>query len=1026
MQDFVRIGGEITSSPLNENFRRLLNAISIANTNLVFPEQNAVVDTIDEMKAIEDPDNAQTCYVVSSGELYRYTKKDNRWIKIADFGKTFRQGFLNSGAVVLEDYITLKEGSKTILNMPSMLVYFKNKPGDERYLKGMYLIEAKELDVADKVSGANSYSILVDYTGKYSLITGMPKTDDPNNVFIGTILVNKDNEIIPSFIYTLPDMAYTADRGQFLLTGGQAEGCNLVSADTDDNKVNRASGFYYDEGINFPIGPTDNFPIDTDNGSNFSLKAYTSQSPVEKLYYMIPSNPLNNDILVADGLINNKYWNGTSLIDVPQDYFTIQQHLVTPNGQNIIVYGTKIYNSITDAISNLNSINSLEINFPYIEATRIVIGNLEDEFKTNNSSMCQFFTLGRLAQVGTISPEFADNIFKIYSGNANDTTPASIRFNLDELEKEDFDNLYTLNILPYNTTDELFYNNKKYITDTEIELIQEERDRYRIIDEHSGYSLADDEDVKLLRKRISDLEKEIWNPYEDAKFRYEQSVRYRLFTAEKRLDDDDIKLDNHENRIVELENNKVKKETNINGYTLGDTDNKNEAKVINIKTGDIQEGTGKGPYINLWYTEDRVSANSNVANATSHINKISATDTATSHIKVNPHNTTTDDITILADTTKIFVTPEEERRIRADRLPENTIQALADLDEKNLDSLGIYYMNGSSEDPGEGPFHFGDIKKMRFFKDGINMSMDADGETLILECLGQIDDTKVMFKSRYATLEAEYPDSFGGYVDNAVNAEYAHNVHGIETATNNQYYGTNSTGEVGIYDLPSYVTTVNKDSFATVDQIAFVPVDGSVLESHLSAELADKINNNYHVVYNNGVLKSAEVNTFSFGDNLSVSINGNTATINASGSGSGSGVTNFTNLEDVNVQYTGNEGKTIVINENGTGLTVSSTPSLENYMLKAVYVDTKDVSKIKKAVKADKATLAETANNALKVNNKEVNNTSTTEGLWTASKIISNTTSQIRNEGVNTYDGTTVPSDTLGKNGDIYVLIEAE
>ena len=40
-----------------------------------------------------------------------------------------------------DDYITSKEGSKTILNMPSMLLYFKNKPGDERYLKGMYLIE---------------------------------------------------------------------------------------------------------------------------------------------------------------------------------------------------------------------------------------------------------------------------------------------------------------------------------------------------------------------------------------------------------------------------------------------------------------------------------------------------------------------------------------------------------------------------------------------------------------------------------------------------------------------------------------------------------------------------------------------------------------------------------------------------------------------------------------------------------------------------------------------------------------------
>ena len=38
---------------------------------------------------------------------------------------------------------------------------------------------------------------------------------------------------------------------------------------------------------------------------------------------------------------------------------------------------------------------------------------------------------------------------------------------------------------------------------------------------------------------------------------------------------------------------------------------------------------------------------------------------------------------ILGDTQKIFVTPEEERRIRADKLPDDTIQALAELDAKN-------------------------------------------------------------------------------------------------------------------------------------------------------------------------------------------------------------------------------------------------------------------------------------------------------------------------------------------------------
>ena len=221
MQDFVRIGGEIVSAPLNENFRRLINQISISNTNLIFPDQDAVVDTITDMQAIKEPLDAQSCYVISSGELYRYTKNGEKWVKIADFGQTFRQGFLNSGAVVLEDYIKLKDGTKTTLLMPSMLVYFKNKPGDERYLKGMYLIEAKELDISSMVNGANAYSIMVDHTGKYALVSGLPTTDDPNNVFIGTVLVDGNSQLMDDFIYTLPDIAYTADRGNFLMNGGQ-------------------------------------------------------------------------------------------------------------------------------------------------------------------------------------------------------------------------------------------------------------------------------------------------------------------------------------------------------------------------------------------------------------------------------------------------------------------------------------------------------------------------------------------------------------------------------------------------------------------------------------------------------------------------------------------------------------------------------------------------------------------------------------------------------------------------------------
>lgn len=1022
MRDFIRIGGPITSAPLNEDFRRLLNAISISNTNLVFPEENGVVDTITDMLAIENPDDAQACYVVSSGEFYRYSKKDNEWHKIMDIGQTFRQGFLNTGAVVLEDYMRLKDGSKTVLNMPRMLVYFKNQPGDDRYLKGMYLIENQEFDLKGKVSGANSYSILVNYKGEYSVITGMPQTDDPNYVFIGTVLVDGNNEIISHFVYTLPDIAYTADRGHFLLTGGEADGGNLITAGTGDNKVNRKSGFYYDEGINFPIGKTDDFPVDTDNGSNYNLKAYQSLTPVEALYYMTPTNALVNDIKVSDGLIYDKYWNGTSLVDVPEGYFTIQQHLITPNGQNIIIYGTQIYNSMTDAVSNLNSVYGLDVNFPHIETTRIVLGNI-DGFDAGANDMCQFFTLGRLSQVGTISPEFADNVFKIYSGNTNDITPASMRFSLDELEKEEYDSLYTLTPLASQTVRKAFYNDKKYITDIETQPVQKEYEGKRIYDGISGYLIADDEDINMAVSRIEKLEKEIWEGYNASKQRYEQSIRYRLFNAETRLDADDVVLEDHENRINTLEENRVKKETSINGYTLGDSDSKNEVKAVILQTGDIDEGKGKGSQTNLWYTEERVSANTDVAKASAHANVVSKDDNANSHTKVNPHKLSTDDINILADTTKIFVTPEEERRIRADRLPEDTIQALADLDAKNLDDIHITYQEGSSINPGINIVDVGDAKQIRFFEEGVNLSMDSDGETLIVECIGQVDEKTIMFKSKYASLEQEYPELYTGYVDNAVNAEYAYNVAGIEDADANQYYGTNADKKVGIYDLPTYVATADATAFTEIDSFTFEPIDGSVQEKHLDSRLADKINNNYHTIYNGGVLKSTSINSFDFGNNLVVNISGNKATINASG-GSGVEATTFATLSDVDVIYTGNEGKIIAINEDGTGLTTADIPSTKQYMLRSVYVDPTDLSKVKKAVQADNAALAETANNALKVNNKEVNNNSTTEGLWTASQIISNTSAQIKSEGVNTYSGTDVPADSLGKNGDIYVLIE--
>jgi hypothetical protein len=94
-------------------------------------------------------------------------------------------------------------------------------------------------------------------------------------------------------------------------------------------------------------------------------------------------------------------------------------------------------------------------------------------------------------------------------------------------------------------------------------------------------------------------------------------------------------------------------------------------------------------------------------------------------------------------------------------------------------------------------------------------------------------------------------------------------------------------------------------------------------------------------------------------------------------------------------------------------------------MLKAEYVSDTDALKIKKSEWADLADRANVATNADAVNDKIVNvNDNSAASLWTADKIISNTSSQIKNEGVNTYSGSTVPSDSLGKDGDLYILTE--
>ena len=1024
MLDFKRIGGEIVSSPLNENFRRMRNDISIANTNLFFPETNGVVDTISDMYGIQNPEDAQCCYVISSGELYRYSKHDDDWHKIADFGNTFRQGFLNSGAVVLEDYVRLKDNTTTTLLMPKMLVYFKNQPGDDRYLKGMYLIDAKELDISASLHGGNSYSIVLDTLGKYNVITGMPTVDDPNNIFIGTVLVNGDNEIIPSFVYTIPDMAYTADRGHFYLEGGQVEGLNLVGNDQHDATVNRKAGLYYDEGVNFVIGTTDNYPIDNDNGSNYNLKSYESRSPVSALYYVIPEDGLNKIITNSSTIIYDKYYDKVThqLKTTQKGTYTIQQHLVTPNGQNIIIYGTDFYNSYEDAKSNLNTTYGLQVNFPYVEATRIIVKHVNDNetFDSGNVNHCDFYTLGRLSQVGTISPKFADDIFEIYSGKATDITPAAIKFDLDKLENENYNNKYNLVIAPFNTTRDLFSLDKKYITDTMISDMTKTQSATRT-EIGEGYQLADNKDLDFLKTRVSDIEKELWSVKQTGEEQYNQSVRYRLFGLETNDAVQDVTLADHEDRITHNEQNKVNKGTKINGYTLGDNTNKEELKTINLVTGDINEGVGKGTKTNLWYTEERVSANTDVVASKNHRNTKSANDNATGHSIINPHNLSTDDLKLLNGTQKIFVTPAEEARIRSDKLPENTKQALADLDAKNLDSISIKKIQGNSDHPSGVITSVGNITGMKLYDDGLNISMDTDNKTLILETT---ERSNSMGKDVYATASVSNPEALAGYVDKAIYANEAYHINGIEAAGNDKYYGTDNQGIAGIYDLPRYVSTEESGESINIDQVILVPQNNSISENHLVPDLRNKINNNYHTIYDTGVLKSNEINEINFGNNLSVSVTGHKATINATGTGSGTGATNFADLSDVNVTYTGNQGKMLIINNTEDGIITTDAPALEHFMLKAVYVDPVHNDKIKKAINADVATRALSADNSAKVGNKSVDDTKTdTNSLWTANKIISNTSTQISNEGIKAHSGTTVPADSLGKNGDIYILI---
>lgn len=370
MQDFKRIGGEILSSPLNENFRKLRNDISIANTNLIFNNDHSVVDTIKEMYAMLDDStinvvDGQWCYVVSTGELFRYSNIDRDWHKIGDFGRTFRQGFLSTGLVLMEGEMTWN-ANHTGINIPRMLLYFKTQPGDGNYIMGMYRIDAQVFNIPKDDQGhytdpSGAYSIFCSSDGTITKSIGLPLEDDINKVYLGSVIISNADGWEDS-LYTMPDMAYTADRSYFIFNGGEVQGCTLYG-NSGSNTVNNTSGLIYDEGINYPIGDCDDYPLDSGIDNDFSIKQIEAKSQID-CYYIYPDDPTAHDMVHLTGLSGANYFDNGTLKPVPDGKFTIQRYVITQDGYYTFIYGNRLFNSMEDAVTHFNDLLPLnQINF---------------------------------------------------------------------------------------------------------------------------------------------------------------------------------------------------------------------------------------------------------------------------------------------------------------------------------------------------------------------------------------------------------------------------------------------------------------------------------------------------------------------------------------------------------------------------------------------------------------------------------------------------------------------------------------
>lgn len=184
---------------------------------------------------------------------------------------------------------------------------------------------------------------------------------------------------------------------------------------------------------------------------------------------------------------------------------------------------------------------------------------------------------------------------------------------------------------------------------------------------------------------------------------------------------------NQAGRLTSLEQNKVNKTTTINGITLGDSTSASEAKSIILTTNNINEGSN-----NLYYTEARVSANTDVSNATTHIGrKGTGVESNT-----NPHAMSTDDITVLNNSLRKFISDAQLSKVN--NLPNNTQSELNVLNTNKIEHIPIYSLGGSRTNPTGIETLLGNFKTLKIYSDGVDFDTDTISQTLTLNIKGQI------------------------------------------------------------------------------------------------------------------------------------------------------------------------------------------------------------------------------------------------------------------------------------------------